>query len=258
MLNQKQIALNRLNDRIRSCINCRLSLTKQNIICGEGDLNARLMLIALSPGEHEDRECKMFIGPSGKILDKLLHIAVISRDSLYMTNLVKCKLPKNRRPKQDEIEACSHFLDEEIAILSAKIIVPLGYYATRYILKKYASDPPSARADYRTLYGRLLLLNEKKVFPLPHPAALLYNPSYKEKTAIKYHKLQVLSHDCKWYSMCPMKRYFEHGRLEKKWIELYCKGDWEDCVRYQKEEKGAYHPDWMLPDGSIDESLRYK
>ena len=60
------------------------------------------MLIALSPGEHEDKECKMFIGPSGKILDKLLHIAAISRDLLYMTNLVKCKLPKNRRPKQDE------------------------------------------------------------------------------------------------------------------------------------------------------------
>ena len=133
IIKQKQIDLNKLNNRIRSCSNCRLSLTKQNIICGEGNLNARLMLIALSPGEHEDRESKMFIGPSGKILDKLLELAAIRRDSVYMTNLVKCKLPKNRKPKQDEIDACSHFLDEEIAILSAKIIVPLGYYAARYL-----------------------------------------------------------------------------------------------------------------------------
>jgi len=205
MIKQKQRTLNKLNDRIRSCINCRLSLTKQNIICGEGNLNARLMLIALSPGEHEDRESKMFIGPSGKILDKLLDLAAIRRDSIYMTNLVKCKLPKNRKPKQDEIDACSHFLDEEIAILSAKIIVPLGYYAARYILKKYALDPPLARADYRALYGKLILLNDQKIFPLPHPATLLYNPSYTEETVKKYNKLQILSHDCKLYSICPMK-----------------------------------------------------
>ncbi len=195
MIKQKQIALNKLNNRIKGCSNCRLSLTRRNIICGEGNPDARLMLIAMSPGEHEDRECKMFIGPSGKILDKLLDIAVISRDSIYMTNLVKCKLPKNRKPKQDEIEACSHFLDKEIAILSAKIIVPLGYYATRYILKKYAYNYPSARANYHALYGKLILVNEQKIFPLPHPASLLYNPSYTEATAIQYHKLQSLSQD---------------------------------------------------------------
>ncbi len=93
--------MNRFNNRIKNCINCQLSLTRQNAICGEGDLNARLMLIALSPGKNEDREGKMFIGPSGKILNKLLHTFAISRDSIYMTNLVKCILPKNRRPKQN-------------------------------------------------------------------------------------------------------------------------------------------------------------
>ena len=198
-INQKQIVINKLNDQIKSCIKCPLSLTKQNAICGEGNLNARLMLIALSPGESEDREGKMFIGPSGKILDELLHSPAISRDSIYMTNLVKCILPKNRRPKQDEIAACTHFLNEEIALLSAKVIVPLGYYATRYVLTKYAADPPSARADYRVFYGRRIFSNKQKIFPLPHPASLIYNPSYKQETVRKYHKLQVLSHshDCK-------------------------------------------------------------
>jgi len=61
---------------------------------------------------------------------------------------------------------------------------------------------------------------------------------------------------CRWYPICPMKRYFEAGRLDGSWIALYCKGYWQSCIRYQMEERGEYHPDWMLPDGSIDDSLR--
>ena len=255
-MNRKQTAVAELNDRIKSCNKCRLSLARQNAICGEGDLNARLMLVALSPGENEDREDKMFIGPSGKILDELLEAVGIIRNSIYMTNLIKCMLPKNRRPKQDEIEACSYFLNEEMNILSPKIIVPFGYYATRYILTKYAAELPATHEDYQAFYGRLVFSNDQKIFPLPHPAFLIYNPSFKTETIKKYHKLQVLANDCKWYPMCPMKWYYEGGRLQRKWVELYCKGDWEDCVRYQKEENGVYHPDWMLPDGSLDESLR--
>jgi len=61
--------------------------------------------------------------------------------------------------------------------------------------------------------------------------------------------------DCKWFFLCPMKRFYEEGRLDKKWIELYCKGDWESCTRYKMEERGESHPDWMLPDGTIDKKL---
>ena len=61
--------------------------------------------------------------------------------------------------------------------------------------------------------------------------------------------------DCKWYPVCPMKRFFTEGRLGKEWIEQYCKGDWESCKRYHMEEKGEPHPDWMLPNGTIDENL---
>jgi len=60
---------------------------------------------------------------------------------------------------------------------------------------------------------------------------------------------------CKWYSVCPMKFFYEQGKIEKFWIEKYCWGDWKKCVRYKLEEKGEYHPDNMLPDGSIDENL---
>jgi len=61
--------------------------------------------------------------------------------------------------------------------------------------------------------------------------------------------------ECKWYPVCPMKGYLEKGKLDEYWVEHYCRGDWKSCVRYRMEEEGEYHPDWMLPDGSIDESL---
>jgi hypothetical protein len=62
--------------------------------------------------------------------------------------------------------------------------------------------------------------------------------------------------ECKWYQVCPMKTYYEQGRLDKKWIDMYCKGDWDSCIRYAMEESGQPHPDNMLPDGSIDETLQ--
>lgn len=252
----KQKAMNTLNSRMKVCTACRLSTTRNHVLVGEGDLDARLMFVSLSPGTMEDSENKMFIGPSGKVLDRLFEIAEIHRDSIYMTNLIKCMLPKNRRPKMDEIEACSQFLDEEIAIINPEVIVPLGFYATRYILNKYQADPPSARADFAGFYGELIFSNNKKIFPLPHPASVIYNPNFEPKTIEKYKKLLTLSHDCKWFSMCPLKRLYDEDMLEPKWIELYCKGLWSTCVRYQIEENGSYHPDWMLPDGSLDEDLK--
>ena len=247
------VGMEGLNREIRSCRGCRLAETRTNALCGEGNLKARLMLVAQAPGENEDREGKMFIGPSGRVLNELLKEAGIAREEVYMTNLVKCKLPGYRRPKLDEIQACSRYLDREIELVNPAVIVPLGYYATRYIFEKYGLDLP-AKPEFHQVYGRLLL-GERKVFPLQHPAALLYDESAREKLVKNYRKLKVLSRDCKWYSVCPMKWFYESGRLSRRWIELYCKGDWENCTRYQMEEKGEPHPDWMLPDGSLDESL---
>jgi len=61
---------------------------------------------------------------------------------------------------------------------------------------------------------------------------------------------------CKWYPLCPMRRFYKKGLLSKSWIDTYCKGDWHQCVRYHMEEQGKYHPDWMLPDGTRDEALK--
>jgi len=247
--------IDELNERIKGCKKCRLSETRINAICGEGNLKAKVMLIAQAPGENENREGKMFVGPSGKVLDELLKLAEITKQEIYMTNLIKCRLPKYRKPKQDEIEACSHYLNKEIELIDPQVLVPLGYYATKYIFQKYSILLPS-KTEFSSICSRLFLAKDKKILPLPHPAVLLYNPDLKEDLIKGYRKLKVLSKDCKWYPLCPMKRFYEKGNLDKKWIELYCKGDWESCIRYQMEEKGLPHPDWMLPDGTIDEYLR--
>ncbi|RLJ01274.1 MAG: uracil-DNA glycosylase, partial [Candidatus Aenigmatarchaeota archaeon] len=111
-----------LNKQIRECKRCGLSQTRINAICGEGNLNAKIMLIAQAPGEKEDRAGKMFVGPSGKVLDELLKSAGIKRHEIYMTNLIKCMLPKYRKPKEDEVKACSYYLDEEIKLINPKIL----------------------------------------------------------------------------------------------------------------------------------------
>jgi uracil-DNA glycosylase family 4 len=243
-----------LNKKIQTCTNCRLSETRTHVLCGEGNLDARLMLVAQAPGIKEDKENRMFIGPSGKVLDDLLEKHHVRREDLYMTNLIKCMLPNYRKPKQDEIDICSMYLDEEIKLIDPAVLVPLGHYATKYLLEKYNLEIPPKK-DFYQLYGNLVLINNRKILPLQHPAALVHTPTLKEVLLKNYHKLQVLLRDCKWYQICPMKTYYERGILDKKWVELYCKGDWESCVRYNMEECGKQHADYMLPDGTLDKKL---
>ena len=186
----KQEALETINNQIRACERCSLHVTRKHALTGEGNIDARVMFIALSPGVKEDLQNRMFIGPSGQVFNKLLHAAGIDRELVFMTNLVKCMLPKNRKPNVDEIEACKQFLNEEISIINPEVIVPLGSYATRAILSKYHTDPQSTGMSFANINGKLLSINSEKIFPLPHPAALLYNPSFEHDTIEKYKKLK--------------------------------------------------------------------
>ena len=189
VMDVKQKAAHALNAAVKTCTTCHLHQSRIHALPGEGNLDARLFLIAQAPGLKEDREGRMFIGPSGKILDELLDAAGVRREELYMTNLIKCTLPKNRRPKQAEIDACGPFLEREIALVAPAVIVPLGYYASRYVLKRFGLSTPEARKGFSAFYGRLFLAGGTKIFPLPHPSALLYNQSFKPKTLGHYRKL---------------------------------------------------------------------
>lgn len=218
-------------------------------------MNADLMLIAQAPGIEEDKTGRMFVGPTGKILDELLDEIDVRRDDIYMTNLVKCMLPKYRKPKHDEVKACSSYVDREIELVDPQVIVPLGYFATKYAFEKYSIELPSKEELIRT-YGTLLLAEDRKVLPLQHPTALLHDESLRDEFVSRYRKMRIVLQDCKWFPSCPLKRFYDEGKLRREWIERYCRGDWESCVRFQMEERGEPHPDWMLQDGSISESLR--
>ena len=163
-----------LNKRIKTCVKCRLSKTRKQVLCGEGNLYAKIMLVAQAPGKKEDEAGRMFIGPSGKVLDDLLQSNNVQRDELYMTNLVKCMLPNYRKPKQDEINICSDYLDEEIELINPTVMVPLGHYATKYLFQKYYFNLPS-KPDFYRLYGKLFLSNSRKILPLQHPVLAFDN-----------------------------------------------------------------------------------
>jgi len=135
---------------------------------------------------------RMFVGPSGKVLDELLSKAGVSREKIYMTNLIKCMLPKYRKPKQDEIKACSYYLNEEIKLINPEVLAPLGYYATHCIFEEYGISLPPEE-DFSSVFGKLFPANDKKIMPLPHPATLLYNPELKEDLIKKYRKLEFCS-----------------------------------------------------------------
>lgn len=252
-MNGKKAKIDEIKEEIKNCKQCRLCESRTNAIPPEGNSEARLMLVAQAPGKEEDKRGMMFIGPSGEVLDDLLEAAGVSRKEIWMTNLIKCMLPKYRKPKKEEIKICSQYLDREIEVVNPATIVPLGWFAARYIFKKYDIRIPNSKSE---IFSRLVLAHNVRIYPLSHPATILYNKSYKPKIKEGYKKLRVLSRECKWYSFCPMKRFYEEGKIDGKWIQLYCKGDWESCIRYQLEEKGEPHPDWMLPDGTLDDSLR--
>ena len=252
---KKTQSLNNLNREVKGCGKCSLSETRKNAVPGEGNPKARISLVAQAPGEAEDEEGKMFIGRSGEILNSLLESVGVERAELYLTNLIKCFLPGYRRPKRDEIDTCSDYLDRELKIVGPEFIVPLGYYPARYVLKKYGIPVPE---DKEKIFNRLWYREGQKIYPLGHPAAIVYDKSLKEEMQEDYEKLKVLSRNCKWHLSCPMRSFYKNGDLDRKWIEKYCRGDWESCKRYQLEEEGKHHPDWMLPDGTISERLKQK
>ena len=183
--------LENLKKEIRECKNCSLAETRINAICGEGNPHAKLIFIAQAPGETEDREGRMFIGPSGKVLDKLLKAVHIDREEIYMTNLVKCMLPKYRKPKSEEIRICSRYLDREIEVIKPRILALLGYYASIYIFEKYYLPLP-LKKEFREVYGKVFDADNKKIIPLQHPAAVLHNSSLEEPMVRNYRKMQVL------------------------------------------------------------------
>jgi uracil-DNA glycosylase family 4 len=155
-----------LNTAIQVCTLCKLSRTRKNSVAGEGSSSSKIMLVGEAPGNREDSEGRPFVGYAGRILDSALNKAGIKRSEIFITNVVKCRPPDNRRPQKDEILACRRYLDKQISLLSPKIICILGSTAYRSIL-----GGKSIIADR----GKIIKKEGKKFFLTIHPASVRYN-----------------------------------------------------------------------------------
>lgn len=152
---------------IRACTQCRLHTTRIRAVPGEGPVFAPILLLGEAPGRDEDAAGRPFVGRAGRILDAALAAAHIPRESVFITNVVKCRAPGNRRPKPDEAAACRDYLMGQIASVQPRVIVTLGATALRGVL--------GPGHELRTARGKRLGLGGIPVVATYHPAAVLYN-----------------------------------------------------------------------------------
>lgn len=149
-----------------TCVRCRLSQGRTQVVYGTGDPDADLMFIGEAPGFHEDKQGVPFVGAAGQLLNRLLADSGIERDEVYINNVILCRPPGNRDPLPDELEACRPWLDERIAIIDPAVIVTLGNWATRYIL--------GSNVSISRVRGQRFPWNGRIVIPTFHPAAVLH------------------------------------------------------------------------------------
>lgn len=140
---------------------------------GNGDPNADLMFVGEAPGFHEDKQGIPFVGQAGKLLDQLLGGIGLSRDMVFVANVLKCRPPGNRDPMPDEIEACERHLFRQIELIQPKVVATLGNFSTKLLSgRQLGITRVHGQEQEVTLGGRSVLL-----YPLYHPAAALYTPS---------------------------------------------------------------------------------
>ncbi len=175
---QNQLAL--IAQQILNCRKCPLHKTRKNPVPGEGNPQAKIMFIGEAPGYWEDVKGKPFVGAAGKFLDTLIAILNLSRKDIFITNVLKCRPPKNREPSPNEVQQCTPYLDKQIRIIQPKFIITLGNYSTGYILSKAGLPFNGITQAHGKFYETTILDLHVTVFPTFHPAAGLYSGRYKK------------------------------------------------------------------------------
>lgn len=186
----KNEVMKRLEEKIKACRKCPLGELRTNAVPGSGSYEAKIMFVGEAPGYWEDQKGLPFVGRAGKVLDELLASIRLKREEVYITNVIKCRPPNNRDPTEEEINACSPYLDKQIDTIRPKIIVPLGRHSMAYILKKFGFEPePISKIhgkifEARTLFGKIVIM------PMYHPAVALYKPQLREELEKDFKKLK--------------------------------------------------------------------
>ena len=162
-MNQK---LEDIKQNVTNCTKCDLCKTRTNSVPGKGNFKSDVIFVGEAPGRNEDKNGEPFVGVAGKKLSVALDEAGISRESVYITNVVKCRPPKNRVPSTDERETCKEYLKQEISIIKPKIICILGNTAFNSIL---------GGSEITKFRGKVVRKDNQLYFLTIHPAATIYN-----------------------------------------------------------------------------------
>ena len=165
---------------VASCKKCILYKTRKNPVSGAGNNASGIMFIGEAPGRNEDLKGLPFVGAAGKVLDDLLGSIDLKREDVYICNILKCRPPENRDPKNEEIKACTPYLDRQIEILNPKVISTLGNFASRYIMEKFGIKPDSISKIHGKVFNVSTLTHQVRIVPLYHPAVAVYNPNQKK------------------------------------------------------------------------------
>ena len=167
-------ALRVIRTDLGDCTRCKLhGLGRRQIVFGVGNPEADLMFVGEAPGRDEDEQGIPFVGRAGQLLTKIIEAIGLKREDVYIANVIKCRPPENRNPEPDEVETCEPFLFQQIDTIKPKVIVALGTFAARALLRTL--DPISR------LRGRVYDYRGAKLVPTFHPAYLLRNPSSKRE-----------------------------------------------------------------------------
>jgi len=161
-----------LHDHIHTCMECRLGVTRNSFVFGSGNPNAEILIIGEAPGADEDAQGLPFVGAAGKLLTKILEAINLSRDEVYIANIIKCRPPENRRPEKDEIAQCEPYLQKQIEIIKPAFILALGLTAVNTLFKK--------NHQMQDIRGKVMNYHGVSLLATYHPAALLRNPNWKK------------------------------------------------------------------------------
>jgi uracil-DNA glycosylase len=166
-------SLDAIRADINGCLRCKLSRTREKIVFGAGNEHARLIFVGEGPGKEEDLAGEPFVGDAGRLLTKIIEAIQMTRDQVYICNVVKCRPPGNRKPEANEISACSGFLKRQIKVIQPDFICALGTVAAQSLLE---TDSPIS-----SLRGRFHDYREITLLATYHPAYLLRQPEKKRE-----------------------------------------------------------------------------
>lgn len=171
-MHKPQIPLDQIRAEVEQCRRCPLCEGRTHTVFGVGNPAARVLIVGEAPGKNEDLQGEPFVGAAGKYLNELLAIAGLTREDVFIANVLKCRPPGNRDPRPEEIQICTPFLREQTRTINPEYIVTLGNFSTKFILK--------TEVGITRLHGTLQRAGKFKVFPIFHPAAALYDGSKRE------------------------------------------------------------------------------